>query len=122
MAFNTKVHQRERKSGRIISSDPYRKIMKQVEGIGTVEMYERPVGSGMFYGPDGKLDEKMSEDGIKREAKLAADEAKRQAEARKTPEEKHRDAVEAAKKLLADEEAKSKVADKSKQELPKGGK
>lgn len=120
--FDYKVHKRDSKSGRIISANPYRMICEQVEGGGSTVRIERPTGSGIWYNADGTLNEKLSQEGLKKQAAEAAAEEARQAELNKSPEQKKQDDIKRAAALLAEhapellaikqeQEAKQKEAD-----------
>lgn len=107
MPFNAKVHSRDPKSGRVNGENAYRRICKAVEGGGTIELNERPVGSGIWYNSDGSLNEKESEKGLKAQAAERAAEEARQAELSKSPEQKRKDEIEKARKLIAEVEAEA---------------
>lgn len=120
MAFDHKTHTRDPKSGRVVGKNPYRKVISQVNGS-SVELNERPVGSGIWYNADGSLNEEKSKEGLAKQAAEEKAEQDRIRLANMTPAEREELEYKKAQELIAKRNASKPVESKS-AELPKGGK
>lgn len=100
--FDVRTHIRDPKSGKVIMKQPYRLFVTQGPTGEPMQLFERPVKSGIFYNPDGSLNEEHSKEGLARQ-KAA------EAEASKTAEQREAEELQEARELLRRHEAKQRA-------------
>lgn len=113
--FDTRTHIRDAKSGRVVALNPYRLIVSNVDGKGSVWLYERPVGSGLFYYSNNELAVEESKAGVEKRKKALE-------EASRTELEKAQADYEAAGARVKEAAAKHDAEEAKKAKLAKGSK
>ena len=107
--FDHTTHVRDAKSGQVKTVNLYKLVIEKQGGV-AVSSYERPPESGIWYHPNGALDEAKSAKGLAaREAKLKV-EAEAARVASLSAEERERHDYEQALKRVREFEAKAKAA------------
>lgn len=95
--FDLKTHPRHPKTGQIIARNPYKLVVSQDPVAGSAKwLYERPVGSGIWYAPNGVIDKVASAEGLAKKEREEKDRSKSELDKAKAAYDAAKKAVEAA--------------------------